>query len=257
MKTFFYEVYMIDNIKHMLREIFLTNNKHTIRYGIAKGLRRIGGISFLPRNVKLSKEKTFLNSQTYNDQIIYDIGALEGLLTIFFANKVGPNGKIISFEPNPISYAMIKRNININNFNNVTLSHFAIGSGDDIADLEVPKYFRGHGSLLNKSTKNKITHKVKITSIDNLLQQKKYPTPDFIKLDIEGLELKALEGMKNLLINKKPKLFIEVHPFVENNMKRIIEFLEKYNYSIYHVEKGIEQFGSENLTIKGGHLFCE
>lgn len=63
--------------------------------------------------------------------------------------------------------------------------------------------------------------------------------------------------MKLLLQNKKPQLFIEVHEFVVNNMNKTIETLLKYNYSIYHIEKDVDENGIKDLRVEGGHLFCE
>jgi len=247
---------LVRNLLAFLRDILFRNNKHTIQYGLAKDLKRIGGMSFLPINKKESKESQFLKSLDLRDKTVYDVGAMEGIFTLFFARKV-INGKVVAFEPNPRNYYMIKRNIAINNFDNVLLSNFAIGNNDETIDLEVPKYFSGQGSSLHKDLRQKNIYKVKVVSIDNLLKENKYPKPYFIKIDIEGFELPALEGMKVLLQNKKPQLFIEVHSFVSNNMNRIIDLLENYNYSIYHVERNIDQDGIRNFNIEDGHLFCE
>jgi len=70
---------------------------------------------------------------------------------------------------------------------------------------------------------------------------------------IRGLRM----GSINLLQNKKPKLFIEVHEFVENNMNKITEMLLKYNYRIYHIENDVDDHDIKDLKIEGGHLFCE
>jgi len=249
---------LFNKFLRVIREILFRNNKHTIRYGLAKGMKRIGGISFLPLNKKDSKEKQFLNKLDLQNKIVYDVGALEGIMTLFFARIVG-EGKVVAFEPNPQNFSMIKRNISVNNLTNVLLSNYAIGKKDETIDFIVPKYFRGHGSFINRyqMSKNSFCYKVKVTSVDNLIKKNNYPVPDFIKLDIEGFELFALEGMKSLLQNKKPKLFIEVHEFVENNMNKITEMLLKYNYSIYHIENDVDVHDIKDLKIEGGHLFCE
>mgnify|MGYP000720784964 CR=1 FL=1 len=80
---------LFNKFLRVIREILFRNNKHTIRYGLAKGMKRIGGISFLPLNKKNSKEKQFLNKLDLQNKIVYDVGALEGIMTLFFSRKVG------------------------------------------------------------------------------------------------------------------------------------------------------------------------
>lgn len=126
-----------------LRDTLFRNNKHTIRYGLAKGMKRIGGISFLPLNKKNSRESQFLKTLDLQNKIVYDVGAFEGIMTLFFARKVG-EGKVVAFEPNPQNFNMLKRNIEVNNLTNVLLCNYAIGNKDETIDLIVPKYFRGH-----------------------------------------------------------------------------------------------------------------
>ena len=91
--------------------------------------------------------------------------------------------------------------------------------------------------------------------------QSKKNIPTFIKIDTEGLEYDVLIGSKNYLKRFKPKLFIEVHGIDINhklkNIKKIFEFLNEQNYSIYHIETN-QYLNSENhLIASEGHLFCK
>jgi FkbM family methyltransferase len=164
---------------------------------------------------------------------------------------------VVAFEPNPNNYLKVKKNVNINLFENVIIINIAIGDKTDELNLMVPEYLGGMGSLLNRDYKNCKTHKVQVKSLDYILKQRKIPIPDFIKIDIEGYELKALYGMRNLLKNNKPKLFIEVHNFETDNMFNIINFLKNYKYNIIHIESGGESQVILNNKIKSGHIYCE
>jgi hypothetical protein len=84
--------------------------------------------------------------------------------------------------------------------------------------------------------------------------------PDFIKIDVEGLEMDVLLGMGKTIKNYKPKLFIEIHGHDTKskikNAQEIVEFLVTKGYSIRHVESG-DVINSHNARIaKEGHLYC-
>lgn len=68
------------------------------RSGLTKGLKRKGGLGFIPR--QLSIEEKFLLSLDINGQTIYDIGGACRHFHHFFTHSVGKNGKVITFEPN-------------------------------------------------------------------------------------------------------------------------------------------------------------
>ena len=107
------------------------NHTYTSRHGLAKGLRRRGGLAFLPsfvpRSTEMIKEEEFIASLDLTGETVYDIGADQGIYTFFFARKVGPEGKVMTFEPNPISYSHVVTNVQLNEFPHVEVRNVAIG----------------------------------------------------------------------------------------------------------------------------------
>ncbi|WP_321507960.1 FkbM family methyltransferase [uncultured Methanoregula sp.] len=199
---------------------------------------------------------------------IFDIGGHDGTLTLFFAKSVGPNGKIYAFEPNPFNYEYLLQNLQLNNSMNVEPFQLAIGASSYNAKF----VFRNDGTFgtgtLDKEIQQQIINEqnysiveVKVESIDNLFNNKKLSKPDFVKIDVEGLEFDILQGMQMTLKEYKPNLFIEIHGANINdkmkNANEIISFLTGFNYSFYHIEtQQIVSIKTTDLPIQG-HLFCK
>lgn len=228
-----------------------------IRFGLAKGYRRRIGIGFIPR-FKLTKEEIFLKSLNLKNKIVFDIGGYVGIHSIFFSHTVGNEGKVITFEPNPINYGEILFNLKLNNLKNITVFPIGIGKEDSKQKLiSDPIYYSrstfDYDERKYKQTNPKNHFTVKIKSLDKLIQEKGLPKPDFIKIDVEGFEKNVIQGMKNLIQNSTPELFIEVHKRIENEL---ITPLIKTNYLFYHIELGRKLTPEEASDINHGHLFC-
>ena len=147
------------------------------------------------------------------DDIVADIGAHIGTFTTAWAPRVQT---VYSFEPQPETFATLKENIKP--FDNVVAYNTAIS--DYIGEARMS---------LNASTINDIhcTDEsyaiVPVTTLDSIL-----PRADFLKIDVEGEEIKVLRGAKDLLSKYKPKIAMEVHS--EDNLTSAKEILVGYGY---------------------------
>lgn len=239
---------------------------YRIQKGIAKGLKRSGGFDFIPSFKKQSNEIQFLVSLDLKNKIIYDIGANVGMFSLFFAKSVQPKGKIFSFEPNPIAHQDLIRNIELNNLTNIRTFQLGVGKSEYKDQLIFDSNSTGIGSLNKKIQANLFVSdsinkvEIDIISIDYIISKKGLLFPDLIKIDVEGLEFDVLNGMKNTLHEKKPKLFVEIHgesfEDKETNIFKIVNFLKNYGYTIKHVETD-ELITIENtINAREGHLYC-
>ncbi len=161
---------------------------------------------------------------------------------------------------------MIVEHLKLNNFDNVEVQQIALGAKTGKATLAVRKSDSGTGSLQEDiktsiiKEKGAKTIQVEIDTLDNQVVTNNLPKPDFVKIDVEGLEMQVLGGMQRIIEDCKPKLFIEIHGIdmqrkIEN-AQRVVEFLVAHEYSIYHVESG-QIINSSNAQIaKEGHLYC-
>ena len=78
---------------------------YTVRHGLIKGMRRKGGLAWLPKFITGSTEtpeETFWRNRDLRNLVIYDVGAFRGVLTLFFARQ---GRQVISYEPNTRNHA--------------------------------------------------------------------------------------------------------------------------------------------------------
>ena len=172
-----------------------------------------------------------------------DLGANLGYATLHLCKKMD---KVIAIEPDSRPRKLLKRNIKENNFSNkVKVFNFAISNKDGKETIYLSKKHPNLNSLcVNNTLKKKkdfLEEKIiKTKMIDSL-----NISPNFVKMDIEGYEVEAIQGGYNTFKKATScKLLIEVHPqFYDNDrdFSLILKSLFKMNYRIkYLVSAGCE-----------------
>lgn len=233
------------------------NSIFTMKSGLAKGMKRRCGFGFKPKS-SLNEEEKFLINLKFKGKTVFDVGGYIGIHTLFFAHAVGESGKVITFEPNPKNYEELIYNVRLNDLANVQVMQIGLGRRDEQMSLVMDPISPGRATV-EKERKNKMLRaggrmvKIEVVSLDNLTKIRKLPKPDFIKIDVEGIEMDVLYGMVDTINNYKPNLFIEIHGAIPRKM---IDFLISKNYAISHIESNIKIDFSIFPVIKGGHLFC-
>jgi len=243
---------------------------YTSRHGLAKGLKRKGGLAFLPgfvpRATEMFKEEQFIDGLDFTGQTVFDIGGDQGIYTLFFARKVGPSGKVFTFEPNPTSYSHIVTNVQLNSFDHVKVNNVALGAKPGKVSLVFPEFDPGRGSAdagISQQISGEGTAKVietELKTVDTMIAKGELPKPDFAKIDVEGFERPVLEGMHETIEKWHPRLFIEIHGATQElkraNIRGVISLLASHNYNIKHVESG-QTITVENAEdAREGHIYC-
>lgn len=185
----------------------------------------------------------WINTFKNNKNIIFwDIGANIGLYSLYCSikkNKIS----VICFEPSPNNLVLLTRNISINKLHNIEVFPMPICS-KKIAHMNFYENSLKEGSALNSYSQsikviNLNRFKLPGFSIDYLLFNKIYGIPDYIKIDVDGIEREILIGGEKTFYNKKIKsVLVEIDKNISNNNKFIISFFEKrnffYNKKIYY-----------------------
>lgn len=140
--------------------------------------------------------------------MMYDVGVCVGLVALHAADRCN----VIGFEPDPAFRQRVERNLQLNPGLSVTVMPYAISDADGTAVLYTDGA-GGNSPSLRHQRGEKQAVDVMARSIDSLVEEG-LPAPTVIKLDIEGAELPALQGARQLLMSsQKPRLlFLELHP---------------------------------------------
>ena len=164
------------------------------------------------------------------DAIFCDIGANIGNHTVFVLKYLDVRRSIL-FEPNPDAMSLLVTNIALNDLTDrCDLSHLGKGLGRDTGTgftVDVPDKNLGGGRLVNEGGS------IEVCRADDLLGDQPI---DFVKLDVEGMEMKVLEGMSRVIARNRPTFFIEVdqqnaddfHAWVDTNNYDIRERFQRY-----------------------------
>lgn len=236
------------------------NYTYTMRHGLAAGMKRKGGLGFVPIAPTETPEIKFLRHLNLKGKVVYDIGAFEGVLTLFFARQAK---QVIAWEPNPRNYARCMENIRLNKLENVKLINRGISDQRGTIQLVYDPLMPGAGSgeaviaeQIGSSVKSAKRLSIPVATLDEEIES--LPKPDFIKIDIEGMEFSALKGMRKTLEKYRPELFIEMHGATSKEKietaHEVIGFLESCRYRSYDVESAAYLTATDN--VKPGHLYC-
>ena len=146
------------------------------------------------------------------DMTVIDIGANIGYYTLLSARLAGNKGKVFAFEPEAENYNLLIRNVELNEYKNVTPVKKAVSSNAGKADLFLNKETGAHGFLPDRDGVVGVTT-VDTVSLDEYFKHTNYPI-DIIKIDVEGSELAALAGMQNIIKhNANLIIFTEFWPW--------------------------------------------
>lgn len=128
---------------------------------------------------------------------VIDIGACIGDTAIPFADKVGPTGHVLAFEPNPLAFECLKRNAA--NYPNITCIQSAVG--DYIGTTGMNLLDNAGASFVTKGDGFPMT----------ILDGMDMNIPHLIKIDAEGYELNVLDGAENTIMTARPIIIMEVN----------------------------------------------
>jgi FkbM family methyltransferase len=174
-----------------------------------------------------------------DESIAIDIGANIGYYSLV-ASAENPAGKIYSFEPYSLKFEELNANIRLNKLQNIIPVHAAVSDHGGKARIYISgKDNEGESGLLSPENYEGIMEEVKVVTLDEWSERNHIEKIGFIKMDIEGAEYLALEGMKQILLKWKPVVFIEIEPvLLAKYGKRgedIFDFMEQLGFEGHEV----------------------
>jgi FkbM family methyltransferase len=155
-----------------------------------------------------------------SNSIFYDVGANIGVHTVAASRKiVSGKGKVFSFEPDPENLNFLRENIALNDATSYcSIVPSAVGAmpGTLLFQRDTVSSATGRLALLGANSAQHdwmglapVEISVDCTTLDEVVFQKMYPSPDLIKVDVEGAELLVLQGAQQLLHSRKPDIIFD------------------------------------------------
>jgi FkbM family methyltransferase len=137
--------------------------------------------------------------------VVYDVGGFVGYYTLLASVLVGQEGRVVVFEPLPRNLYYLKEHLRLNRITNVTVVEAAVS--DQVGTLsfkEGPS--RARGKLAEDGGLQ-----VQAVRLDDLVESGELPEPQYMKVDVEGAELRAFAGAQRLMERCHPTLFLDTH----------------------------------------------
>lgn len=250
-------------------EKLFQNFTYTARHGLIQGMKRKGGLGFVPAALisksQIQAEENFLRGLDFKNKVVYDIGAFQGITTLFFSRQAK---RVIAYEPYPANFERLLENVKLNRLQNVTAFNLGLAASEGTIELACDPLMPGAasgdpeiGRQMAGSLAETQTARVPASRLDDEIARHKLPLPDFVKIDIEGMELDALTGMEKMLTARHPQLYMEMHGATdeakEEKLTGILKFLLRSGYhSILHIESGSTITMVNSSLARSGHIFC-
>lgn len=195
--------------------------------------------------------KVFL-SQLSKGAGVIDLGAHIGYYTLLAANTVGNTGIVYAFEPDPRNFSLLTMNVSINKFSHVVTENIAVGEKNGFVQLYQEEHNLGDHRIYD-STDNRKSIAVKITKLDSYFS-KINPEITVLKMDIQGAEHQALQGMKTLIKNNKNlKIITEFWPegleAAGSNAKKFLTELQSLGFTFQIIDEEAKQLRKTSTQI--------
>lgn len=175
--------------------------------------------------------------------VVVDIGANIGAITLPLGRYVGVSGHVIAFEPTAWAYDKLQKNLSLNPhlLNRVRTEQIILLE----EEKEPPAFVYSSWNLAEKE--DELTHpqhkgrmmatdSVQGISLDAYFEKNPQKRIELIKLDVDGYELAVLKGAKKTLLRYKPKIVLEIAPHVQEEKRQLEELLAELKAARYRLE---------------------
>ena len=193
--------------------------------------------------------------QEKENLIFWDIGANIGLYSIYNYLK-HPKSTTIAFEPSSSNLRVLTRNISINNLekNIKVVTNPLTNKKNIFQEMKEGQFVEG-GALNSfgekfdfegKEFKATMKYNLLGTNMNYLIDNKILDIPDYIKIDVDGIEHLILEGGDKFLNNKKVKsLSIEINENFKEQYDKVLNLMNKYEFKLLHKKHNKELFKND------------
>lgn len=161
-----------------------------------------------------------LHSLLRPGDVFADVGSNVGYYSLLASQLVGPQGHVHALEPAPATYAMLRRNLELNDVGNVTAVPVAAGASDGRAQLfgarpgntGTSSFRRVSNALVPGGEVGDASTEVEVRALASMLPQAELERLRAVKIDVEGYEAEVLRGLEPIFDSGlRPALIVEIH----------------------------------------------
>ncbi len=193
----------------------------------------------------------FISPRVRSGMTVLDVGGDIGYFTLLFSLGVGPTGRVLVFEPMPQVREYLEQNIALNNLQNTQVCRFALADRAGTVILESP--FQLSAINLHKTVLAAEDVEVEMKVYDRWAVETGVGHVDLVKIDIEGAELTALQGMADMIRSYRPAVLVEIHPErlaqFGQRPEQLVDFFVEKGYRGIPVDKSELVFDQGNITV--------
>jgi FkbM family methyltransferase len=185
----------------------------------------------------------FLSKALSPGMTVLDVGANEGIYTVFMAHRVGETGRVIAFEPSDREFDRLQANVSLNHFQTVQL--LKLGLGDRAEERTLKIAIGEHagqntlGNFVYPGVTEATTQTISLKPLDDVIREQAIDAIDLIKVDVEGAELAFLKGAESTLKTHFPLISIELLEDAlvaqQTSSIQILRFLKSLGYEIFSI----------------------
>ena len=160
-------------------------------------------------------------------QVAVEVGANIGSHTVHLAQLVGPTGRVLAFEPQPLVFSLLSANLVLNEQFHARAIHAALGSAEGSIKVPVldPRVSQNFGGLSLQGREQ--GEEVRQTTLD----RHELPSLRLLKIDVEGMECEILLGGEETIARHRPVLYVENDR--PENSARLIGMIRDMDYRLY------------------------
>lgn len=171
------------------------------------------------------------------DQVV-DVGANRGSFALYASRRVGENGLVMCFEPNPGCVTILKKAIEVNSIRNIEVFNLGLSDSSGILTLTIPKINSGEASFGTSQYSKDETYSVdvEVTQGDSIISA---VVPTLIKIDVEGFEPRVLRGLAATIATSRAFIITEI---VQSHLARcrssvgeLVQLMTSQNYNGFEI----------------------
>ena len=151
------------------------------------------------------KETQLVRRQLKRGMTFLDVGANVGYFSLLAASIVGESGRVLSIEPLPDLYQILKETIDRNHIKNIELLRIGLDDSDHVGVIYRPPESQHNNSPSVFGSEEGTPVDISFKRLDNTLQEQNIETVDVMKVDVEGMEARTLAGASEAMTHRRIK----------------------------------------------------